>query len=416
MSNCQPIRGTRDLYGPTFSVYDHVLTTAKTLASLYGYQGIETPIMEYTNVFQRTLGETTDMVGLVLFTFSDRGGESITLRPEGTACAVRALISLGLTQTMPQKLLYSGPMFRYERPQKGRYRQFYQVGVECLGLSSPVADVECMAFAHHFLSQLGVHHTLHVNTLGCADSRMAYRAALVSYFEQYVADLSPDSQVRLHKNPLRILDSKNPKDQEICTNAPLMADYLLTEAALFFDTVCKGLDTLKIPYIRDPKLVRGIDYYCHTAFEFKTNALGAQDALGGGGRYDSLMKQMGGPETPGVGWAFGVDRLMLVLESTFTPKALEKVALIPVGDHLASPALELMQQLRHQGVPCEMTYTGNIGKRLKYAHKLGCTQALIFGDTEWNQGKMLLRQLSNQGDEKEQLVNVEELGKLLLIK
>ncbi len=414
MSNIQPIRGTRDLYGDQFELYQHICKTAYDIGRLYGFDGIETPIMEYTSVFKRTLGDTTDMVGKEMYTFDDRGGESITLRPEGTAPVMRAIISLGLTQKMPQKLMYHGPMFRYERPQKGRYRQFYQMGVECVGIASPLADVECITFAYQWLKALGIESTLHLNTLGCAESRAAYREALVAYFEKYVADLSDESKVRLQKNPLRILDSKNPKDQEICEGAPAMAAYLTTDAWAFFTAVRWGLDEIGVPHVFDPKLVRGIDYYCHTAFEFKTGALGAQDALGGGGRYDGLIKQMGGPETPGVGWAFGVDRLMLLLEESFVLKAPpKKVALVPVGDHLASAALEISCQLRSQNIPCELTYSGNLGKRMKYADKTGCTHALIFGDNEWSEHQVILRDLRAGEGDKEQRVNVVDLVKVL---
>ncbi len=389
----QPVRGTRDLLDDELQSHQRVIRIAEAIATTYNYRPIETPIFEYTSVFQRTLGETSDVVGKEMYTFSDRGGESITLRPEGTAPVVRAIISEGLTQTLPQKRIYSGPMFRYERPQKGRYRQFYQLGVECIGMASPFYDVECIALADHILKSLGLSdYKLHLNTLGDTESRNKYRQALVAYFSQYQNELSEDSKTRLEQNPLRILDSKNEGDQKICADAPKFGTYLGAEPKAFFDTVLKGLDALKIDYTLDPHLVRGLDYYCHTAFEFKTTTLGAQGAILAGGRYDGLMEQMGGPSVPGIGWAMGIDRIALMLPTKGNKKGL-RIAVIPIGEELETEALKLTQNLRQHDFTAELFIAGNLGKRFKQADKTECQIAIIFGSDEFSQNQVKVRSL-----------------------
>jgi histidyl-tRNA synthetase len=284
----QPVRGAHDLIGDVCRRHQFIRDLSYSLAYPYGYQPIATPIFEYTPVFKRTIGETSDIVGKEMYAFLDRGGEEITLRPEGTAPTARAIISNGLTQSMPLKLIYDGPMFRYERPQKGRTRQFHQLGVECFGVNDPLADVETIALGVHILKVLGIFDrmTLEINTIGDSSSRSAYRQALVDYFTPFADRLSPDSQTRLNRNPLRILDSKDPKDREIVGRAPIFDDYLNNVSIDFFAKVCAGLDTLKIPYKRNPHLVRGLDYYSHTAFEVTTTNLGSQGTVLAGGRYD----------------------------------------------------------------------------------------------------------------------------------
>lgn len=408
----QPVRGTRDLLGEDYDKYHFLYQTALKILPLYGYQGIETPLIEYTTLFQRGLGETTDVVGKEMYTFSDRSNRSLTLRPEGTASVARAIIHAGLTQTLPQKLYYVGPMFRYEQPQHGRYRQFYQLGVESIGLSHPMVDIECIALADHFLKACGFQdYQLHLNTLGDIESRHAYRQALVDYFSRYRNDLSADSQIRLEKNPLRILDSKSPQDQALCEQAPLFKNYLNDLSKDYFEAVQKGLTDLGISFTLNQKLVRGLDYYCHTAFEFKTQSLGAQDAILAGGRYDGLFQQLGGPALPAIGWASGLDRLMLLLSDFEKPKNL-KIALIAIDDELQPIVLNLMQQLRHQGLACEMPLNGNVSKKFKQADKASCQIALLLGPEEYQQQKIKIRYLDetwNSSPDKEMLLPLSEI-------
>ena len=270
-----------------------------------------TPMFEFSQVFKRTLGDTSDVVTKEMYTFVDKGGDEITLRPENTAGVARSFISEGLSQNVPVKFFYSGPMFRYERPQKGRLRQFHQIGVELIGVEQVQADLEIIACGARVLDELGVlgETLLELNTLGDGESRDHYRQVLVSYFEKYAKDLSPDSQDRLQRNPLRILDSKNERDREIVADAPVFEHFLNESSASFFAALRDGLDALEIAYSLNPRLVRGLDYYCHTAFEFTTQVLGAQGAVIAGGRYDGLIGMMGGREPPGVGWAGGIARL-----------------------------------------------------------------------------------------------------------
>jgi len=313
MSKYQSVRGTRDLLPELKQTFRLIDETAYKTAKNYGFKEIETPIFEFSDVFHRSLGETSDAVSKETYTFTDRGGDSITLRPEGTAGVVRSFISEGLAQHVPLKLYYYGPMFRYERPQKGRYRQFYQFGVEVLGLESALADVECLDLAWTILKNLKLSERciLEINTLGDIESRNAYRTALVNYLTPFKSQLSADSQVRFEKNPMRILDSKDEGDKKIVAGAPLMENYLNDTSKKFFSDVLAGLDKLKIPYKINSKLVRGLDYYCHTVFEFTTTELGAQSAILSGGRYDGLTEMLGGPKTAGVGWAAGVDELKI---------------------------------------------------------------------------------------------------------
>ena len=304
MAKLQPVRGTHDLLPDRARAFRRVADAARTVAGRYGYHEMATPIFEFSEVFKRTLGDTSDIVTKEMYTFTDRSGAEVTLRPEGTAGVARAVISGGLAQHTPLKYFYAGPMFRYERPQKGRLRQFHQIGVELLGVAEPVGDVEVIALGAAILEELGVaaRTTLELNTLGNTDSREAYRRVLVDYLEARRDELSEESLSRLARNPLRILDSKNAGDREVVAEAPLLGDSLDAESAEFFASVCAGLDRLGIAHTLNPRLVRGLDYYCHTAFEFTTDALGAQGAVIAGGRYDGLVAQMGGPETAGIGW------------------------------------------------------------------------------------------------------------------
>lgn len=397
----QPVRGTQDLLGQELQRHRHIVRVTEGLAQRYGYAPIETPLFESTNVFKRTLGETSDVVGKEMYTFLDRGGEEITLRPEGTAGVVRAVITEGLTQSMPLKFIYAGAMMRYERPQKGRRRQFHQVGVEFLGAAHPLADVETIALGYEVLKALAVADrvALHINTLGDQVSRQRYKEALIAYFSAHKGELSADSLVRLDKNPLRILDSKESCDQEIVESAPVFSEYMTAESQVFFETVCTALTASGIPYIHNTRLVRGLDYYNHTAFEFLTTDLGAQGTVLAGGRYDGLMAQMGGPEVPGVGWALGIERLALMIDDV--PLPICDVSVVPVGtDAPQSQAFQLAQHLREGGLSVDMLFSGAMGKRLKHADKIGAKFALIFGETEQQENQILVRCLTTSTQEK----------------
>jgi histidyl-tRNA synthetase len=393
----QPARGTRDLVGVDSRRHQAVIEKAQKAAHLAGFDDIETPLFEDTTVFYR-LGESSDIVTKETYTFEDRGGHSLTLRPEGTAPVARALISNGLTQEMPGKYFYAGPMFRYERPQKGRYRQLYQVGIELFGVQGYHGDVEVLQVADAFLTSLGLRDQLRleINTLGDAESRSAYREKLVSYFSAHKAKLSEDSQRRLDQNPLRILDSKDEGDKALLKNAPLYGDSLTQASKDFFHRVLSTLDFLGILYVHNPHLVRGLDYYCHTAFEYVSINLGAQGTVLAGGRYDGLVKDLGGPDVPGVGWAAGVDRLALLLEGTFD--APRPVVILPLGEAAEKASFAVAQDLRAHGIVAECLYTGNLGKRFKKADKANAIVAIVLGEDELAQNKAQVR-LLDQGTE-----------------
>jgi histidyl-tRNA synthetase len=382
----QPIRGTRDIIGEDQRRHTHVVATARATAATYGFDEWTTPIFEDTRVFARTLGDTSDVVTKEMYTFADRGGDSVTLRPENTAGICRALVTNGLTQSLPQKVFYAGPMFRYERPQKGRYRQFHQIGAELIGPAEPLADAEIIALGWDILSALGIADEimLELNTLGDAPSRTAYRAALVAYFTTHRAALSADSQERLDKNPLRILDSKDARDQALVAQAPTIAPFLSAEAASFYDGVKTNLVRLGVPFRENPRIVRGLDYYSHTAFEFVTTSLGAQGTVMAGGRYDGLVAEMGGPPTPAVGWAAGIERLSMLLPQSPAPPA--PIAVIPMGEAAEDAALTILQALRRAGLRAEMAYRGNMKRRLERANKIGARAAIILGEDELNRG------------------------------
>jgi histidyl-tRNA synthetase len=393
----QPVRGTRDLIGDEQRRHQHVVDTARRVSALYGFEEWATPIFEDTRVFLRGLGDTSDVVSKEMYTFTDRGGDSLTLRPEATAGLCRALVSNGLAGgALPRKVFYAGPMFRYERPQKGRYRQFPQIDIEVLGSAEPLADAEVIACGWHIQQELGIADgtVLEVNTLGDPESAAAYREALVAYFTGHKARLSADSRIRLEKNPLRILDSKDEGDRALLAEAPTIFEHLTPAASNFFETVMRHLDRFGVPARRNPRIVRGLDYYSHTAFEFVTDRLGAQGTVMAGGRYDGLVEEMGGPPTPCVGWAAGVERLSLLLEAGgLTPAAPRPVAVIPVGEAAEGPALDLAQALRRAGIAAEMAYRGNLKRRMERASRSGARAAVILGDAELEAGVAQLRDL-----------------------
>lgn len=399
----RPVRGTVDLFPDDARRHRRVSETARDLAERYGFGEIQTPIFEFTDVFARTLGDVSDVVTKEMYTFEDRGGERITLRPENTAGVARAYISAKLQNSLPLKYFYSGPMFRYERPQKGRQRQFHQIGVELFGVPGPAADVEVIALGAQVLAALGMldKTVLHLNTLGDTPSRDAYRAALIDYFTGHKDSLSEDSLSRLEKNPLRILDSKDKGDRAVVDGAPIFDDYLTDEAADFFAEVRQGLDDLGVSYIRDPRLVRGLDYYCHTAFEFVTDALGAQGTVIGGGRYDGLVGIMGGAETPGVGWAGGIERLAMLADQTMEPlEAPRPVALAPIGAAAERRLRQLAYTLRGEGIAVDIGYSGNLKRRMARAAKVNAHTAIILGDDELEKGVATLRDMET-GEQQE---------------
>ncbi len=399
MTALQPVRGTRDILPDEMRRHRAVIETARDMAERYGYLEMSTPVFEFTEVFKRSLGDTSDVVTKEMYTFSMKEGEEITLRPEATAGIARALVSGGLAQQLPLKFFCTGPMFRHERPQKGRQRQFHQINVELLGVAQPLGDVEVIALGAHILEALGVleETTLELNSLGDPESRRDYRAALVAYFADHRQRLSPDSQVRLERNPLRILDSKDQGDRRVVAGAPLFGDFLNPASIEFFGAVKAGLDHLGIAYHLNPRLVRGLDYYCHTAFEFTTTALGAQGAVMAGGRYDGLIETIGGPPTPGVGWAAGVERLTMLLAEE--PPAPRPLAVVPVGPEAQDRALSLTQSLRRAGFLVDLGFAGNLGKRMKRANKLGARAAVILGEDELAQNAATVRDLESGAQE-----------------
>jgi histidyl-tRNA synthetase len=393
MPQMQPVRGTQDLLPEAMRRHRHVGETARRIAELYGYAEIATPIFEFTEVFARPIGAETDIVAKEMYSLKDRGDEDLSLRPENTAGVVRAVLSNGLTQSTPLKFFYSGPMFRYERPQKGRFRQFHQIGVELLGVPQPQGDVEIIALGHRILAALAVapRTVLEINTLGDPESRAAYRAALVAYFSARVGELSEDSRRRLEHNPLRILDSKDEADKRVVGDSPRFDDYLSDASRDFFARVCDGLDRIGIAYRRNPLLVRGLDYYTHTAFEFVTADLGTQGTVMGGGRYDGLVELMGGPAMAGVGWAAGIERLaMLIAEPPAPPRP---VALVPIGDDGERQAAGLAEELRGLGLVVDLGYSGNLQRRLRRANRLNARVAVLLGDDEIGRGVATLRDL-----------------------
>jgi histidyl-tRNA synthetase len=396
MSALQPARGTQDLLPEAARRHRRVSETAREQAELYGFAELATPIFEFTEVFARPIGEHTDIVSKEMYTFTDRGDEEVALRPENTAGVVRAVLSNGLTQSTPLKFFYSGPMFRYERPQKGRFRQFHQIGVELLGVAQPQADIEVIALGHRILKALGIADrvVLELNTLGDPESRAAYRDALVAYFSARRPELSEDSQRRLDTNPLRILDSKDPGDIQINAEAPTFHNFLNDTSRDFFLDVRAGLDQLEIKYAMNPHLVRGLDYYTHTVFEFVTTDLGAQGTVLAGGRYDGLVELMGGPPMPGIGWAAGIERLAMLIDEP--PAPARPVALVPIGsDHAEAMAVVIAEELRDAGLVVDLAYSGNLQRRMRRADRIGARAAVLLGMDEIAAGTLTLRDLDS---------------------
>ncbi|MDN5248178.1 MAG: histidine--tRNA ligase [Wolbachia endosymbiont of Tyrophagus putrescentiae] len=393
----QTVRGTRDLLSDEWYKFKYIQNTANNISSLYGFIPVETPIFEYTNVFTKTLGNTSDIITKEMYSFEDKGGKSITLRPEFTAAIVRLLIDKKLP--LPARLFSTGPIFRYERPQKGRQRQFHQINFEVFGIADPKSDVELISLGQHLLTEFDIHRDvrLEINSLGDRETITKYREALVSYFEKYKHDLSEDSQNRLIKNPLRILDSKSEKDQLIISDAPKINNYYTRESLDFFNNVLNGLQLLGISYTINTKLVRGLDYYCHTVFEFITEDLGAQGTVLAGGRYDDLVSLMGGKDTPAIGFAGGIERIMELTDYFLQKK--QPIFLVPIGERAKKFSLELTDKLRKNGLYANCEYSGTLKTKMKKANQANAKIALIFGDDELSNNTVKIKNMSS-GEEK----------------
>lgn len=394
MVRFQPVRGTHDILGDDMLRHRHVIETGRNVFTRYGFSEWATPIFEKTYVFARSLGETSDVVSKEMYSFQDRDHESLTLRPEGTASIARALVSNSLTQTLPQKVFYQGPMFRYERPQRGRYRQFHQVGVEFIGAETALRDAETIAMARDFLFSLGLSEgiTLELNTLGDQASRQAWREALVVYFRQHVDQLSEDSRARLEVNPLRILDSKAEEDRRLLADAPAFDAYLNDESRQFWDELRATLRAFGVTFVENPQIVRGLDYYSHTVFEFVTDKLGAQGTVLAGGRYEGLVEEMGGPAVPAIGWAAGIERLASLIDCPAQQEA--GIAILPLGTDAVLKGAEIAQALRNNGFIVSIETRGNMKKRMDRVVKSGATHVIFLGDDELARGMVQLRDLA----------------------
>jgi len=407
----QTVRGFRDIYGKSYSLMERVVQTAVSVVKRYGFSGIELPLLEYTPVFKRSLGDTSDIVHKEMYSLLDRNNESLTLRPEGTAGLVRAFISNQMMQDLPKRFFYTGPMFRYDRPQKGRYRQFYQFGIECLGIDHPYSDYECIKAAVDIFEELEISgYNVHLNTLGDFESRAHFNLAFQEFLQDHRGGLSEDSRMRLTSNPLRILDSKDNNDQRIIAGGPKLKDYLSSESKDFFDQVCTYLTNANVAFQIDDNLVRGLDYYSHTSFEFKHNDLGAQAAFGGGGRYNGLVKLMGGDDISGVGFGLGIDRLMLLLEQKpFVEPTL--VIIIPFEKAQIGFSVYVADLLRKSGLTCEVSFKGKLAKDLKYAQKRNVSYCLLIGSDEVAKETVTVKHLN--GDLPNQSVSIHTIVSML---
>lgn len=384
----QPPRGMNDILPADTAAWQRLETLARDIFASYAYQEIRLPLVEHTGLFKRSIGEFTDVVSKEMFTFQDPGGDSLTLRPEGTAGVVRAMISNGLLHNQKQRVWMSGPMFRHEKPQRGRFRQFHQLNVEAFGYPGPDIDAEVILVSSRLLTQAGVKRLeLNLNSLGTPASRRVYREKLIEYFTAYKSKLDPDSLKRLDGNPLRILDSKNPDLQDIIKNAPMLTEHLDEESRAHFGGLCRHLDALGVKYVLNPLLVRGLDYYSHTVFEWVTTELGSQGAVCSGGRYDGLVEQLGGEPTPAIGWALGQERVidLIKVQNGEVPAQAPDVYFVVAGQRAEAEGLRIAEQLRDQipGLRIEMNCGGGSFKsQLKRSDKSGASWALILGDSE----------------------------------
>ena len=405
--NVQAIRGMHDILPSQTPLWQLLEDRVRNVLERYGYREIRMPLVEQTELFKRSIGEVTDIVEKEMYTFDDRNGDSLTLRPEGTAGCVRAGIENGLLYNQVQRLWYQGPMFRHERPQKGRYRQFQQIGVETFGMAGPDIDLELILITHRIWQALGLSEglELQINSLGTTDERLAYREHLVEYFSSNIDQLDEDSRRRLDGNPLRILDSKNPDMRELIAGAPALMDHLGDESRTHFDAICVGLDAVGVAYVINPRLVRGLDYYARTVFEWVTDRLGAQGTVCAGGRYDGLVEQLGGHATTAVGFAMGVERLVALLEEAgIEPGGQVDAYLVLMGDEPQREGLLLAEQLRDQLPGLRLlTHCGGGGfkSQFKKADRSGAHYALILGDDEMAKGVVSVKNLREQTEQQE---------------
>lgn len=381
MIQISSLRGMPDLLPSAAELHTFITTQAQAIAASFGFREIKTPLLEPIEVFKGSVGETSDIVSKEMYTFFDRNEKEVCLRPEATASVMRATLNAGLLHQLPQKFFYAGPMFRYERPQKGRLRQFSQIGIEYIGDATPYADLEAITLASRILTALTTTPiTLELNSLGDEQSRAIYRDALVKYLSQHKVNLSEESQIRLEKNPLRILDSKDPGDQALLRQAPLLTDFLSAPSRDFHCALMDGLKALNIPFTTNPLLVRGLDYYQETAFEFKAQSLGAQNTVLAGGRYDNLSTLLGGPALPSVGWAAGIDRLALIADKPEPTQQTLLVLALTAAELLH--AFQLANHLRDQGFSVLVPTMPSLKKGLKYADKLGVKTVILVGPDE----------------------------------
>ncbi|CAG19177.1 histidine--tRNA ligase [Photobacterium profundum] len=413
----QAIRGMNDCLPTQSALWQKVEGTIKQVVSAYGYNEIRMPIVESTHLFKRAIGEVTDVVEKEMYTFEDRNGDSLTLRPEGTAGCVRAGIQNGLLYNQEQRLWYIGPMFRYERPQKGRYRQFHQVGVEVFGLNGPDVDAELIMMTARLWRELGInqHVRLELNSIGSLDARATYREALIAFLEQHLEVLDEDCKRRMHTNPLRVLDTKNPAVQEILVDAPKLSEYLDDDSKAHFAGLCELLDAAGIEYQVNERLVRGLDYYNRTVFEWITESLGAQGTVCGGGRYDGLVEQLGGKATPAVGFAMGVERLVLLMETLELADVRRSVDayVVTVGEGTMMAGMKLAEKLR-ENVPGLRVMNhfggGNFKKQFKRADNVGAAIALVLGENEIADNTVVVKDL--RGGEQTTMAQDEVTAKL----
>jgi histidyl-tRNA synthetase len=410
----QAVRGMNDILPEEAPYWRFLEDTARRVFSSYGFEEIRLPIVEKTELFKRTIGEVTDIVEKEMYTFDDRNGDSLTLRPEGTAGCVRGGIENGLLHNQTQRLWYKGPMFRHERPQKGRYRQFHQIGVECFGFDGPDIDAEMIIMTARLWRELGLEGLqLQINTLGSNEARTNYREHLVAYMQAHNDMLDEDSQRRLHTNPLRILDSKNPAMQELNDNAPSLIDYLDNESRQHFDELCALLDAAGIKYMVNPRLVRGLDYYNKAVFEWVTDRLGAQGTVCAGGRFDGLVEQLGGRETAALGFAMGIERLVELIRNAgvIAPDAAPQAYLIMAGEGTVSAGLMLAEQLRDANPALRIRNNcggGSFKAQFKRADKSGARLALILGENEIKERIIAVKDLRNETEQ--QNVSWDELS------
>lgn len=393
----QPLRGMKDLLPDDYKVHDYIIGKAKGVGELYGYKQMSTPILEYTKVFNRSMGESSDVISKEIYSFLDKSNDSVALRPEFTAGIIRAFISNGLQHTLPIKFCSTGPVFRYDRPQAGRQRQFHQLNYEYIGAKGAITDAETLKLAADILKALEILQdtVLELNSLGCSKSRSVYQQKLVEYLNDFKDELSEESKIRITKNPMRILDSKSAIDQKIVVNAPILSQYYTDESKEYFEELLKYLDILGVKYTINPRLVRGLDYYCHTAFEFTTSKLGSQSTILAGGRYDGLAKIMGNSDdVPAIGFAAGIERIVLMRE--YNISEMNPIFILPIGENNIAYSLKITDQLRSHNITSIIEINGKIAKRMQRAINEKSRFIIFIGDEEQTNNNLKIKNLEKQ--------------------